>query len=144
MEGFSVRWRDLYFNVEGEEVVRRAFFSRNPVFDFKENELSERLRRYFRGEKVSFECKLELDFPAFTKRVLKRVLEIPYGETLTYGEIAKELKSSARAVARALSMNKIAVIIPCHRVVSKNGLGGYSWGVEVKKALLRLEGVNFP
>lgn len=142
MEAFSIRWRDLYFNVEGIKVVKRAFFSKTPAFELKENELSEKLKKYFKGEKVSFECECEIDLPPFTTKVLRRVSEIPYGETVTYGELAEELKSSPRAVARALSRNKIAVIIPCHRVVSKNCIGGYSWGVEVKKALLRLEGVD--
>ncbi|MEM0203957.1 MAG: MGMT family protein [Archaeoglobaceae archaeon] len=144
MEKFSIKWRDLYFNVEGEKVVKRAFFSKTPAFDFKENELSKRLERYFGGEKVSLESECELNLPSFTARVLKRVSKIPYGEVLTYGELAEELKSSPRAVGQALRKNPIAVIIPCHRVVSKNGIGGYSWGVEIKRALLRLEGIDVP
>jgi len=142
MEKFSIKWQNLYFNVESEVVVKRAFFSKTPAFEFKENELSKRLERYFGGEKVSLECECELNLPPFTTKVLKRVLKIPYGEVLTYGELAKELKSSPRAVGQALRKNPIAVLIPCHRVISKDGIGGYSWGVEIKKALLRLEGVD--
>ncbi|MFN3384089.1 MAG: methylated-DNA--[protein]-cysteine S-methyltransferase [Archaeoglobaceae archaeon] len=122
--------------------MKRAFFSKVPKFDFKENELSERLRRYFRGEEVEFECEFDLKLSAFTTKVLERVLKIPYGKISTYGELAKELKSSPRAIGQALKKNPIAVLIPCHRVVSKNSIGGYSWGVDVKMALLRLEGID--
>lgn len=141
---FSIFWNGLYFNVEASGKVKRAFFSREPVFGSDRNELSEMLERYFRGEKVVFDCEFELDLPEFTTKVLERVVEIPYGETMTYGELAEELKTSPRAVGQALKRNPIAVIIPCHRVVAKNGVGGYSAGVEIKKALLRLEGVKLP
>lgn len=142
VNSFTIKWGDLFFNVEGERVVKRAFFSKVPKFDFKENELSERLKRYFRGEEVDFECEFDLDLPSFTTKVLERVLEIPYGKVSTYGELAKDLKTSPRAIGRALGRNPIAVLIPCHRVVSKNCIGGYSWGVEIKRALLRLEGID--
>lgn len=141
-DGFTLRWRDIYFNVEGREVVKRAFFSDFPVFGFEANELSEKLGKYFEGEKVSFECKFQLNLPLFTKKVLEKVLEIPYGKITTYGEIAEKLESHPRAVGQALKRNPIAVLIPCHRVVAKNGMGGYSWGVEIKKALLRLERID--
>lgn len=144
MNGFSVRWGNVYFNVEGEKIVRRTFFSKNPAFGFKDCELSKSLEEYFMGRKVSFEFEFKLDLPGFTVSVLERVLKIPYGETMTYGELAKELESSPRAVGQALKRNPIAILIPCHRVVSKNGVGGYSWGVEIKKALLRLEGIYLP
>ncbi|MEM4645454.1 MAG: MGMT family protein, partial [Archaeoglobaceae archaeon] len=124
--------------------VKRAFFSKNRVFGFKKCELSKRLEEYFMGEKVDFEFEFELNLPFFALKVLKRILKIPYGKTITYGELAKELGSSPRAVGQALKRNPIAVLIPCHRVVSKKGIGGYSWGVEIKRALLRLEGIYFP
>ncbi|MEM2176947.1 MAG: methylated-DNA--[protein]-cysteine S-methyltransferase [Archaeoglobaceae archaeon] len=142
--GFSIQWNELYFNVEGEEIVKRAFFSKSPAFEFKDCELAKQIERYFKGEKVEFECEFELNLPAFTKKVLERVLKIPYGKTITYGELAKDLKSSPRAIGQALKRNTIAVLIPCHRVVAKNSIGGYSWGIEIKKALLRLEGLKIP
>lgn len=139
---FSIFWNGLYFNVDAPGKVKRAFFSKNPAFGFERNELSEKLERYFGGERVEFDCDFELDLPEFTIRVLKRVKEIPYGETTTYCKLAEELKTSPRAIGQALKRNPIAIIIPCHRVVAKHGLGGYSAGIEIKKALLRLEGVN--
>lgn len=138
--GFSIKWQDLYFNVEGDERIRRAYFSEQPAFPFKDCKLSRELESYFNGERVEFECEFELSLSEFTKKVLERVLEIPYGETLTYLELAKKLNTSPRAVGQALRRNPIALLIPCHRVVAKNGIGGYSWGVEIKKDLLRLEG----
>ncbi|HEX6025799.1 MAG TPA: MGMT family protein, partial [Solirubrobacter sp.] len=76
----------------------------------------------------------------FELRVWEKLREIPYGETRTYGEIARELGSSPRAVGRANGRNQISIIVPCHRVVGANGsLTGYAGGLEAKRALLDLE-----
>ena len=79
---------------------------------------------------------------AFQKRVWTALLTIPYGETLSYGEIAQMVGCrSAQAVGQAVGANPIALIIPCHRVIAANGqLGGYEYGTEIKKKLLELEG----
>ena len=78
---------------------------------------------------------------AFQKRVWQALLTIPYGETLSYGEIAKMVDCrSAQAVGQAVGANPIALIIPCHRVIASNGqLGGYAYGIKIKKRLLELE-----
>lgn len=81
---------------------------------------------------------------AFQERVWEALREIPAGETRTYSEVADAIGSpkSVRAVATACGANKLAVVIPCHRVVAKNGsLSGYRWGVERKRALLERERV---
>ena len=77
----------------------------------------------------------------FQKRVWTALLTIPYGETLSYGEIAKMVDCrSAQAVGQAVGANPIALIIPCHRVIASNGqLGGYAYGIKIKKRLLELE-----
>lgn len=77
----------------------------------------------------------------FTGRVLKEVCHIPYAETVTYTQLAKRLgiPKSVRAIAGALGRNTLPVIVPCHRVVAQNGLGGYAFGLEVKSALLYFE-----
>ncbi|MET1124090.1 MAG: methylated-DNA--[protein]-cysteine S-methyltransferase [Archaeoglobaceae archaeon] len=139
---FSVKFRDYYFNVElrGGKVVR-TFFSRTRAFSGSGGELEEQLKKYFSGEKVRFDCEVELNVSAFARKVLERVAEIPYGEVVTYGELARELRTSPRAVGSALRANPTPVLIPCHRVVARNGLGGYSCGVEIKKMLLELEGL---
>jgi methylated-DNA-[protein]-cysteine S-methyltransferase len=79
----------------------------------------------------------------FQKKVLLETVKIPRGKTITYGELARQIgkPGSARAVGSALSKNPFAPVVPCHRVVAKNGIGGYSGkgGIEAKKRLLRRE-----
>jgi len=106
-------------------------------------ETVERLKAYFAGQRVDFSEKLDLSSATpFQRQVWRLTRLIPYGETRSYGWIAKRLGKigAARAVGQALARNHLPVIIPCHRVVgSDRGLGGYSGGVRVKKSLLRLE-----
>jgi methylated-DNA-[protein]-cysteine S-methyltransferase len=105
-------------------------------------ETVERFKDYFAGKRVEFPDELELSSATnFQRQVWRLTRHIPYGETRSYGWIARQLgKRGARAVGQALARNRLPVIIPCHRVVgSDGGLGGYSGGVGVKKALLRLE-----
>lgn len=105
-------------------------------------EIVERLKAYFAGQRVDFPDELDLSSATnFQRQVWRLTRLIPYGETRSYGWIAKRLgKRGARAVGQALARNRLPVIIPCHRVVAGDGgLGGYSGGVGVKKSLLRLE-----
>ncbi len=101
------------------------------------------LNDYFDGLRKNFDLLLEPPGTNFQLRVWSMMEQIPYGKTITYGEIAKALGSSARAVGMACGANPIPVIIPCHRVVAANDMGGYSGdgGVETKRALLHLERV---
>ena len=79
---------------------------------------------------------------AFQQRVWQALLTIPYGETVSYGEIARMVGcKSAQAVGQAVGANPIALLIPCHRVIAAHGkIGGYEYGIEIKKRLLELEG----
>ncbi|MCS7121628.1 MAG: methylated-DNA--[protein]-cysteine S-methyltransferase [Archaeoglobaceae archaeon] len=135
----SVKFFNFYFNVEfkGDKVVR-SFFSKKKIY-FGENKLKKELERYFSGEEVDFSVEFELKVSNFTLSVLEEVLKIKYGKMKTYGEIAKKLKTSPRAVGQALKRNPIPVLIPCHRVVSEKGLGGYSQGIKIKEMLLKNE-----
>ena len=81
----------------------------------------------------------KLEVPAFTKKVLDIVKDIEFGSVMTYGDIAKKLNTSPRAVGMALKRNPLPLIIPCHRVVAKNSLGGYSYGLDKKKFVLERE-----
>ncbi len=95
-----------------------------------------------RGEEPHLDLPLDVQATAFQWRVWNVLRAIPMGETRSYGEIAHELGKprAARAVARACATNRIAVLIPCHRVVREDGnLGGYRWGIERKRALLSSE-----
>lgn len=102
------------------------------------------LEQYFRGKRTEFSCDLDISgLSAFAQRVLNETGKIKYGETITYSELAKNIGCrSSRAVGRALANNPIPIIIPCHRVIAKNGIGGYSGGVDIKTRLLKLEEKN--
>jgi methylated-DNA-[protein]-cysteine S-methyltransferase len=102
----------------------------------------ERLKDYFAGKRVEFPNELDLSGATdFQRQVWRLTRLIPYGETRSYGWLARRLgKRGARAVGQALARNRLPVIIPCHRVVGSDGsLGGYSGGVKTKSALLRRE-----
>ena len=95
---------------------------------------------YFAGEEAEPAFPLAPQGTAFQQRVWERLRAIPYGETVSYGDLARSLGSSARAVGAAVGRNPISVLIPCHRVLSSDGsLTGYAGGLERKKALLELE-----
>ena len=98
---------------------------------------------YFSGRQPDFTPAYRMnDLTPFRTAVLDRVCEIPFGKTITYGEIAKKLKvNSAQAVGGAVGWNPICLIVPCHRVMGANGnLTGYGGGIHNKIALLKLEG----
>jgi methylated-DNA-[protein]-cysteine S-methyltransferase len=100
------------------------------------------LREYFAGERSTFDLPLSLDGSDFERRVWHGLQQIPYGETISYGELARRIgaPSAARAVGLANGRNPIAVIVPCHRVIGANGtLTGYGGGLERKRILLELE-----
>jgi O-6-methylguanine DNA methyltransferase len=80
----------------------------------------------------------------FQKQIYAQVQAIPRGKTMTYGQVAERAArpGAARAVGRAMATNPFAILVPCHRVVAKKGLGGYLWGTEMKEKLLRLERVS--
>lgn len=106
-------------------------------------EAEKQLKAYFSGRLTAFTLPLAPEGTAFQKRVWKAMNAIPYGKTRTYGELARQLKSSPRAVGGACGANPIPVIVPCHRVTGAQGqLTGYSGagGVETKAWLLRHEG----
>ncbi len=110
-----------------------------------ESELAKRtdewLRLYFAGENPAPALPLEPQGTVFQRRVWQAACSIPYGETRSYGELAKQIGcGSARAVGAALGRNPIWILIPCHRVIGSGGaLTGYAGGLERKAALLALE-----
>ena len=100
------------------------------------------LEEHFRGERQHFDLDVELVGTAFQRRVWEALLTIPYGETRSYGEIARQIEAPGafRAVGLANGHNPIGIIVPCHRVIGANGsLTGYGGGMERKKTLLGLE-----
>ena len=107
---------------------------------------ADQLNAYFRGELREFTCRLDLIGTEFQKDCWKALLEIPYGITCSYADIAGKIgrPKAFRAVGQANHMNPIAIIVPCHRVIGASGtLTGYGGGLSTKEKLLRLEGTEF-
>jgi methylated-DNA-[protein]-cysteine S-methyltransferase len=108
--------------------------------DVSPGELRRQVAAYARGERRDFS--LTVDYPdSFTGRVMRAMAAIPYGETRTYGDLAAGLGTSAVAVGGACGRNCLPIVIPCHRVVGSDSLGGFSasGGVAAKRALLAHE-----
>jgi AraC family transcriptional regulator of adaptative response/methylated-DNA-[protein]-cysteine methyltransferase len=121
---------------------------RFPLSELRRDELGlgslvQQVLSHMTEHPVALELPLDIRATAFQRRVWEALQQIPRGETRSYGEIAQSLgqPTAARAVAHACSLNPVAVVIPCHRVVGKSGqLTGYRWGVKRKENLLALEG----
>jgi methylated-DNA-[protein]-cysteine S-methyltransferase len=98
------------------------------------------LRQWFCGARRAFSLRLSPAGTPFQRRVWRALARIPYGRTRSYGDLARSLRSSARAVGRANATNPVCLIVPCHRVIGSDGaLTGYAFGERRKGQLLRLE-----
>jgi methylated-DNA-[protein]-cysteine S-methyltransferase len=104
--------------------------------------VARQLEEYFAGERTTFDVELRMAGGPFEREVWAELLTIPYGETASYGEIARRLgrPHASRAVGAANGRNPVAIIVPCHRVIGSDGtLTGYGGGLDCKRALLDLE-----
>ena len=140
---------------EGQKYFGEFPEHRNFVFEEKENHILKNALRwldiYFSGQKPDFLPKLHLIGTDFQREVWDILLEIPYGQTVTYGEIARKIADkrglktmSAQAVGGAVGHNRVSVIVPCHRVIGSDGsLTGYAGGIERKIRLLNIEQPDF-
>ena len=118
------------------------FFPDTIIKKSYDNIFLTQLKEYFYGLRKEFDLPIMLLGSKFQKDVWKSVSKIPFGDTISYKEVAQNInrKSAQRAVGNALSKNPLLIIIPCHRVIKSNGnLGGFSAGVDVKKKLLSFE-----
>jgi methylated-DNA-[protein]-cysteine S-methyltransferase len=100
---------------------------------------------YFEGRRKAFTIPLDINGTPFHREVWRALLTIPYGKTKSYGQIAQQIGKprAPRAVGQACGANPIPIIIPCHRVLTSTGkIGGYTGGIDIKNALLKLEGVT--
>jgi O-6-methylguanine DNA methyltransferase len=125
-----------------DSVRRRFKASLRPGTNVWLDALRAQLGDYFSGRRRTFELPLEYPGTAFQQRVWSTLLTIPYGETWSYLDMARKLGDikATRAVGTANGMNRIAIVIPCHRVINANGkLGGYGGGLWRKQILLDLE-----
>lgn len=108
-------------------------------------ETGRQLEEYFRGQRKEFALKLDVDGTAFQRKVWNALLTIPFGETRSYAQIARQIGSPAavRAVGAANGKNPVSIVAPCHRVIGSTGkLTGFAGGLEVKARLLALEGAK--
>ncbi len=131
----------------------QKYFARNPETHYMEKETpilaqaGQWLDIYFSGREPELQVPLHVTGTAFQHKVWKLLCAIPYGQTTTYGAIARQLamtdgakRMSAQAVGGAVGHNPVSIMIPCHRVIGSNGsLTGYAGGLEKKAALLKLE-----
>ena len=139
-------WED-----EKEYVKEIQVLSRQQALEIRQNksmpsplqrEVDKQMREYFVGKRKAFELPLRPDGTDFQKKVWNALLEIPFGETRSYQDIANAVGSpkACRAVGMANHQNPIIIVIPCHRVIGKNGkLVGYGGGLSMKEKLLLLE-----
>lgn len=108
-------------------------------------EVERQLTEYFDGKRTTFDVPIRMRGTDFQKRVWEQLLRIPYGQTRSYGELARAIgnRSASRAVGLANSKNPLSIIVPCHRVIGATGkLTGFAGGIETKARLLELEGAG--
>lgn len=131
--------RQILF-VNGRHPARPAPSWEKDDAQFKET--IRQLRAYFAGELEKFDLPLAPEGTPFQQKVWRRLCDIPYGETISYGELARRIgnPNASRAVGLANGSNPIPIVIPCHRVIGSNGkLTGYGGGLPIKEKLLALE-----
>ncbi len=132
----------IEFELDDIGIVGMSFSLEKNVEIDKNNEIQKQLTEYENGKRKVFELPLHLIGTDFQKQVWNALLEIPYGETRSYQEIAIRIgkPKALRAVGGACNRNPIGIIVPCHRVIGKNGsLTGYAGGLSYKELLLKHE-----
>ena len=141
-----VQFGEAWLKIEADDAAVRAVRRVRAPEDGTENELSRRAARelaeYFAGRRRAFDLPLCPAGTEFQRAVWAALQEVPFGEKTSYGELAEKLgrPAAARAVGGAVGKNPLLVLIPCHRVLGKDGsLTGFSAGLDLKKSLLALE-----
>ena len=128
------------------EIVKKEYDKKHQKETEMIKKTHEELEEYFKGNRKVFDIPLKIEGTEFQRKVWNALLEIPYGETRTYLDIAKQIGNSkaCRAVGMANHNNKIMILIPCHRVIGSNKkLVGYAGGIDVKEKLLEIEKCKF-
>lgn len=130
-------------------VIEKISILHNKFLEEKPNNLTKQciaqIQEYLMRKRQTFDCNFHLIGTEFEKLVWLETLKIPYAKVITYKELAERIArpKAYRAVANALRKNRLPLLIPCHRVISSTGVGGYSAGLEIKKFFLYLEGMTF-
>lgn len=150
---FSTDIATIGIQLENSKLIKVDYLmsknNKKPTSKLAEN-IQNKIEKYLKDNSKTNNLKIDvkLDVTPFQEKVLNQLVLIPYGETRTYGEIAKKLKTSPRAVGNACRRNPVPIVIPCHRVVASKSLGGYSGAAEgetqdIKRHLLKLEGISY-
>lgn len=128
----------------GLRSIRPVFTSKPDLPNVWTEKAVQCLKAYFAGAPVLFDLPLALEGSPFCRLVWEALAKIPYGQVITYGELAATIgrPTACRAVANAVGKNPLLILLPCHRVVASNGIGGFSAGLPLKRFLLELEGVK--
>jgi methylated-DNA-[protein]-cysteine S-methyltransferase len=132
----------FFLQQEGDHLVRTGWGGTETEDDTPLlNEATRQIESYFAGALEQFDLPLAYYCSDFQRRACEEMLNIPFGETITYAELAERLGSSAQAAGNACGGNPLPIVVPCHRVLGTNNLGGYSGegGIETKIALLKIE-----
>ncbi|WP_036931286.1 methylated-DNA--[protein]-cysteine S-methyltransferase [Proteocatella sphenisci] len=129
-----------------DHILSGVNFVKEAESDKKSNPVTEFVRlqihQYFIGERTEFNLDIEFGGTDFQNRVWQKLMQIPFGQTITYKELAQRVDSSKayRAVGNANNKNRYAIVVPCHRVIGSNGkLVGYASGIDIKKFLIEHE-----
>jgi methylated-DNA-[protein]-cysteine S-methyltransferase len=143
-EGARFEALGCYLAVErlGNKIITVFFSAEKPL---RSSELAEGLIKYVTDGTPCPKVELDLSgFNDFHRKVISVVMNIPRGKTMTYGQVAALAgrPGAARAVGNVMAKNPFVIIVPCHRVVAKQGLGGFAWGLEAKERLLEFEASN--
>ncbi|MBR1907402.1 methylated-DNA--[bacterium] len=117
-------------------------FTDKKISSSDNSNVTKQFDEYFKGKRKNFDLKIKPKGTEFRQKVWRELTKIPYGQTKTYKEIAEAIgcKNAQRAVGQACNKNPLAIVIPCHRILSKsNSLTGYAFGIDKKEYLLNLE-----
>jgi methylated-DNA-[protein]-cysteine S-methyltransferase len=138
---------DLLGNRISEPTVSQGPVVQHPIAQHPSfKQITQEILAYLQQPHQAFSLPAQLSGSAFQQKVWLAILAIPLGQTRTYSELAAQLQSGPRAVANACGANRLPLLIPCHRVVAKNGLGGFMRGdkngLSIKRWLLSHEGVH--
>jgi len=148
---FKTEIATIGLQFDGSKLIKIDYLDnkKNQAANSKTAETVKRkIEQYLGSKSTNLKIDVKLRVTPFQEKVLKQLQKIPYGETRSYGEIAKILKTSPRAVGNACRSNPVPIVIPCHRVVAANGIGGYDGAragslLNIKRRLLEKEGVFF-
>lgn len=144
---YKTKIDNYYFTIVEEDDYITCITLKDLKLDYENNKsdlinkTKIELEEYFEGKRKNFDIPVKLKETDFQKRVWAEMMNIPYGKVLSYGELAKKVGSpkAARAIGSVCHVNQILILVPCHRVVAKNSLGGFGCGLDMKVKLLELE-----